>query len=85
MGQKVHPYGFRLGFNKTWKSKWFADRKYADLVHEETEQAVTARALVDFALDLVGGASGLAARRLMSWTLNTARAGPPTQFLSFAS
>ncbi len=35
MGQKVHPYGFRLGFNKTWKSKWFADHKYADLVHED--------------------------------------------------
>ena len=25
MGQKVHPYGFRLGFNKTWRSRWFAD------------------------------------------------------------
>ena len=35
MGQKVHPYGFRLGFNKTWRSKWFATRKYADLLHED--------------------------------------------------
>ena len=31
MGQKVHPYGFRIGFNKTWKSRWFADKDYATL------------------------------------------------------
>ena len=37
MGQKVHPYGFRLGFNKTWKSRWFADRDYAKLLHEDLE------------------------------------------------
>ena len=24
MGQKTHPYGFRLGYNKGWKSRWFA-------------------------------------------------------------
>ncbi len=35
MGQKVHPYGFRLGFNKTWKSRWFAARDYAKLLHED--------------------------------------------------
>ena len=35
MGQKVHPYGFRIGFNKTWKSRWFADKDYADLLHED--------------------------------------------------
>jgi small subunit ribosomal protein S3 len=35
MGQKVHPYGFRLGFNKTWKSRWFADRDYVKLLHED--------------------------------------------------
>jgi len=37
VGQKVHPYGFRLGFNKTWRSKWFATRRYADLLHEDLE------------------------------------------------
>ena len=31
MGQKVHPYGFRLGFNKTWRSRWYSDRDYATL------------------------------------------------------
>ena len=35
MGQKVHPYGFRIGFNKTWKSRWFANKDYATLLHED--------------------------------------------------
>ena len=35
MGQKTHPYGFRLGYNKAWKSRWFAKREYADLLHED--------------------------------------------------
>ena len=35
MGQKVHPYGFRLGHIKTWKSRWFAKKGYADLLHED--------------------------------------------------
>lgn len=35
MGQKVHPEGFRLGYIKTWKSRWFATRSYADQLHED--------------------------------------------------
>ena len=35
MGQKTHPYGFRLGYNKVWKLRWFAHRDYADLLHED--------------------------------------------------
>jgi small subunit ribosomal protein S3 len=35
MGQKVHPIGFRLGFNKTWRSRWFAEKDYADLLFED--------------------------------------------------
>lgn len=36
MGQKVNPYGFRLGVNKTWKSKWYVDPKdYAKTLHED--------------------------------------------------
>ncbi|MFQ5801694.1 MAG: 30S ribosomal protein S3 [Candidatus Methylomirabilales bacterium] len=35
MGQKVHPEGFRLGYIKTWKSRWFATRAYADQLHED--------------------------------------------------
>ena len=35
MGQKSHPYGFRLGVIKTWKSKWYADKQYADWLHQD--------------------------------------------------
>ena len=36
MGQKVHPYGFRLGYNKDWHSHWFAKTKqYGDFLHED--------------------------------------------------
>lgn len=36
MGQKVHPYGFRLGYNKNWKSRWFSKKKdYAGNVFED--------------------------------------------------
>ena len=35
MGQKVHPIGFRLGVNKTWRSRWYAEKEYASLLHED--------------------------------------------------
>ncbi len=35
MGQKVHPYGFRLGYIKPWKSQWFATRDYSKLLFED--------------------------------------------------
>ena len=35
MGQKVHPYGFRLGYIKSWHSSWYAKDRYADLLHED--------------------------------------------------
>src|SRR6059036_2597377 len=37
MGQKTHPYGFLLGYNKPFKSRWYADRDYADLLHEDVK------------------------------------------------
>jgi small subunit ribosomal protein S3 len=37
MGQKVHPYGFRLGFNKPWRSRWFSKQNYATLLQEDQE------------------------------------------------
>ena len=30
MGQKVNPVGYRLGVNKDWQSKWYADKDYSD-------------------------------------------------------
>jgi small subunit ribosomal protein S3 len=35
MGQKVHPIGFRLGYIKTWRSRWYAEKEYAGLLHED--------------------------------------------------
>ncbi len=35
MGQKVNPYGFRLGFNKTWHSRWYASKGYAETLHRD--------------------------------------------------
>ncbi len=35
MGQKFTPIGFRLGINRTWDSRWYADKQYGDLLHED--------------------------------------------------
>ena len=35
MGHKTHPYGFRIGIIKPWKSKWYQDRNYAAWLHED--------------------------------------------------
>ena len=37
MGQKVHPYGFRLGVTKPWKSRWFVVRDYDKLLLEDVK------------------------------------------------
>jgi small subunit ribosomal protein S3 len=35
MGHKVHPIGFRLGILYPWQSKWYADKNYTELIHED--------------------------------------------------
>jgi small subunit ribosomal protein S3 len=35
MGQKTHPRGFRLGVVKPWRSRWYAERTFADLLRED--------------------------------------------------
>ena len=37
MGHKVNPIGLRLGINRTWNSRWYADRDYGDLLHEDLQ------------------------------------------------
>ena len=37
MGQKIHPIGFRLGTTRTWSSRWFASKEYANLLHEDVK------------------------------------------------
>ena len=43
MGQKVHPYGFRVGFTKPWRSRWFAKQGYSKLLQEDIELRETLR------------------------------------------
>ena len=35
MGQKVHPFGFRLGYNKNWQSRWYSKKEYPAFVYED--------------------------------------------------
>jgi len=35
MGQKTHPIGYRLGYNVTWNSRWYAGKDYAKLLHQD--------------------------------------------------
>ena len=37
MGQKVHPYGFRLGYNKNWLSRWYSKKDYPKFVFEDNK------------------------------------------------
>ncbi|MBQ8464700.1 MAG: 30S ribosomal protein S3 [Alphaproteobacteria bacterium] len=37
MGQKVNPTGLRLGINRTWDSRWYADEKFTDYLHEDVK------------------------------------------------
>ena len=37
MGQKTHPYGFRLVYNKGWHSRWYADRDYSKILESDIE------------------------------------------------
>jgi small subunit ribosomal protein S3 len=37
MGQKTHPLGYRLGYNRTWSSRWYAGKDFAKLLHEDVK------------------------------------------------
>lgn len=37
MGQKVNPIGLRLGINRTWDSRWYADKEYGNQLHQDVE------------------------------------------------
>ncbi|SEQ57686.1 30S ribosomal protein S3 [Piscibacillus halophilus] len=37
MGQKINPKGLRIGVIRDWESKWYAEKEYADLLHEDIE------------------------------------------------
>lgn len=37
MGQKINPTGFRVGVIRDWDAKWYADKDFADYLHEDIE------------------------------------------------
>lgn len=73
MGRKVHPYGFRVGVTRDWQSKWFAERNYAELVHED----MRLRKLIMDALPDAGVSQILIDRNAnqITLTVNTAKPG----------
>ena len=50
MGRKVHPVGFRLGISSDWESKWFSEKQYTELLHED----IAIRNLVESELQRAG-------------------------------
>ncbi len=50
MGRKVHPVGFRLGISSDWESKWFSEKQYTELLHED----IAIRNLVEKELQRAG-------------------------------
>lgn len=61
MGQKVHPYGFRLGFNKNWRSRWFSKKEYPAFVFEDNKirkhvkKALFHAGIADIEIERAGG------------------------------
>ena len=55
MGQKVHPYGFRLGIIRDWQSRWYADREYREFVIEDDKLRRYLRARLPGLLSAAGG------------------------------
>ncbi|MCA1057137.1 30S ribosomal protein S3 [Rossellomorea aquimaris] len=54
MGQKVHPVGLRVGVIRDWESKWYADKDYATLLHEDLKvREYIAKRLVDASVSKV--------------------------------
>src|SRR6202012_1559470 len=50
VGQKINPHGFRLGITTDWKSRWYADKQYAEYVKED----VAIRRLLSTGLERAG-------------------------------
>ncbi len=73
MGHKVHPIGFRLGVIYGWQSKWYADRHYSELLHEDlTIRGTIAKALPDAGISRVEIDRNA---NMVSVTVHTARPG----------
>ncbi len=73
MGQKTHPVGFRLGFNKTWSSNWFDEKNFADKLNEDILlRKYIYKRLVHAAVDKI---DILRTSKKITITISTARPG----------
>lgn len=73
MGQKVHPIGLRVGIIRDWDAKWYAEKEYADLLHEDLRiREFIGEKLAEAAVSTVE--IGRAAKRV-NISIHTARPG----------
>jgi small subunit ribosomal protein S3 len=73
MGHKVHPYGYRIGINKPWLAKWYADRDYATLLQEDMRiRALVSRQLSNASVSQVEIERGI---NHVTVTVHTAKPG----------
>jgi small subunit ribosomal protein S3 len=73
MGHKVHPYGYRIGINKPWLAKWYADRDYATLLQEDMRiRALVAKQLANASVSQVEIERGI---NHVTVTVHTAKPG----------
>jgi small subunit ribosomal protein S3 len=73
MGHKVHPYGFRIGINKPWLAKWYADRDYATLLQEDMKiRALVGKQLANASVSQVEIERGI---NHVTVTIHTAKPG----------
>jgi small subunit ribosomal protein S3 len=73
MGHKVHPYGYRIGINKPWLAKWYADRDYATLLQEDMKiRALVTKQLANASVSQVEIERGI---NHVTVTVHTAKPG----------
>jgi small subunit ribosomal protein S3 len=54
MGRKVHPVSFRLGIIRDWQSRWYADRNYTDMLHEDVRiRSIVGKRLANASLAMI--------------------------------
>src|SRR5687768_6477213 len=73
MGRKVHPYGFRVGITRDWQSRWFSERDYSEMLHED----LRLRRLIERTLGDAGISQVLMERNAnqITMTVKTAKPG----------
>jgi small subunit ribosomal protein S3 len=73
MGHKVHPNGFRLGVSRTWNAKWYSDKDYRGLLHEDiTIRSLVTKRLANASVSLVEIERGI---NHVTVTVHTAKPG----------